>query len=73
MLCDLNLLKFIETCFMLQCVVYLGNCSTVCLKRMYILCSVAECSININEVYVVDCVIQICSTTDVLFTCSINY
>ena len=58
---------------MLQSVVYPGNCSTVCLERMYVLCSVAECSININELHVVDCVIQICSTTDVLFTCSINY
>lgn len=58
---------------MLQSVVYPGNGSTVCLKRMFVLCSVAECSININELCVVDCVIQICSTTDALFTCSINY
>ena len=56
---DLNPIKFTETCFMAQHVIYLGE-YTVCTSKeciFYICC--VYCSININYIKVANSVIQI--------------
>lgn len=56
---DFNFFKFTEMIFRAQNMVSLGECSICILKKCVIFCCWVECSVNVNQVKLIDSVFQI--------------